>query len=160
MINQLRKGRAMIRVLVLLMLGIFAGSVWAESEMRPVLMGVALNVSDIGRSEKYYSEIFNLKRTFQYPPSGGPIIEIGLGNKDGKGGSLLLARFSDDPLPEAKSRYGRIVFNVKDADAIAKRAEERGSVLRELGLPRGPGKPILIFFNDPDGYEVELYQAP
>ena len=49
---------------------------------------------------------------------------------------------------------------VKDADAIAKRAEERGSVLRELGLPRGPGKPILIFFNDPDGYEVELYQAP
>ena len=73
---------------------------------------------------------------------------------------LCLTRFSDDPLPEAKSRYGRIVFNVKDADAIAKRADERGSVLRELGLPRGPGKPILIFFNDPDGYEVELYQAP
>ena len=41
---------------------------------------------------------------------------------------LCLTRFSDDPLTEAKSRYGRIVFNVKDADAIAKRVEERGSV--------------------------------
>ena len=150
----------MVRALLLLVLCGGAWGSWAESEMRPVLMGVALNVADIERSEKYYSQIFNLRRTFQYPPSGGPVIEIGLGNKDGKGGSLLLARFSDDPLPDAKSRYGRLVFNVKDADAIAKRAEERGSVLRELGLPRGPGKPILIFFNDPDGYEVELYQAP
>ena len=41
---------------------------------------------------------------------------------------LCLTRFGDDPLPEAKSRYGRIVFNVKDADAIAKRVEERGLV--------------------------------
>ena len=37
---------------------------------------------------------------------------------------------------------------------------EINCVDRLLCLPRGPGKPILIFFNSPDGYEVELYQAP
>ena len=74
----------MVRTLLLLVLCAGAWGSWAESEMRPVLMGVALNVADIERSEKYYSEIFNLRRTFQYSPSGGPVIEIGLGNKDGK----------------------------------------------------------------------------
>ena len=73
----------------------------------------------------------------------------------------MLARFSNDPLPEAKSRYGRIVFNVKDADAIAKEGQKNGgSVLGELGLPRGPDSQFLIFFNDPDGYEVENSMSP
>ncbi len=139
---------------------LLAGGVWAESELKPVLMGVGINVDNLERSEKFYSEVFNLQRTFQFPSSGGPIIEVGLGNRDGEGAQVILAHFSDDPLPEGKSSYGRFVFRVKDADAIAERAESFGSTLREVGLPRGPGKPIIIFFDDPDGYDVELYQAP
>ena len=37
---------------------------------------VALNVADIPRAEKFYSEVFGLVRTFQFPPAGEPI-EIG-----------------------------------------------------------------------------------
>ena len=149
-----------MKLVLLVVACLFFGDAWAKSELKPVLMGVGINVEDLERAEKFYSEVFNLRRPFQYPPTGGPVIEVGLGNPDGEGAQVILARFNDDPLPEAKSSYGRFVFRVKDADAIAKRAETRGSTLREVGLPRGPGKPIIIFFDDPDGYDVELYQAP
>lgn len=69
---------------------------------------------------------------------------------------LILAHFNDDPLPEGKKTYGRIVINTDNADFIAAKAAERGATIRKL--PSGGGATI-IFFDDPDGYEIELYQA-
>jgi hypothetical protein len=39
---------------------------------------------------------------------------------------LILAHFNDDPLPEGKKTYGRIVINTDNADFIAAKAAERG----------------------------------
>ena len=119
------------------------------------LNALALNVDSIPRSEKYYVAVFGMKRVFQYPPEGTPI-EIGLASKDQPSAMLLLAHFNDDPLPEGKGRYGRIVINTDDAWTLAKRAEKQGSKVRQVGGDEGP---LLLFFNDPDGYEIELYQA-
>jgi hypothetical protein len=70
--------------------------------------------------------------------------------------SVILAHFNDDPLPEEKARYGRIVVVTMDAKAVAKRATDAGFAARTLSAP--PGGSVVIFISDPDGYQVELYQ--
>lgn len=122
------------------------------------LGGVGINVADIPRAEKFYKEVFEMERVFQYPPEGDDIIEIGLTRAGSDGATLLLARLNDDPLPEGKASYGRLLFFSDDARALAKRATDRGSKLREI--PGADNGPIILFFTDPDGYEVEVYQAP
>ena len=120
------------------------------------MSSVALNVKDIARSEKFYSEMFGLERTFEFE-SQGNLIEIGLG-RPGGGMGFLLAHFNDDPLPEGRTAYGRIVVNVSDAKSVAKLATDRGATIsRDMVIGSGAH---LIFFDDPDGYEIELYQAP
>lgn len=121
-------------------------------------IGVGINVSDLARSEKFYTEVFGLERTFRFPPEGD-LLEVGLAFPDQPGGmTLLLARLNDDPLPEGKSSYGRIVFNTDDARALADRMIAAGStLLNDVGPPGGP---VILFLSDPDGYQVELFQAP
>ena len=118
---------------------------------------VALNVADLARAEKFYSKVFGSERTFQFPQEGDPV-EIGLGSS-GQAGKMgfLPAHFNDDSLPDSRTAYGRIVVNVTDAEGIAKLATDRGSTIsRDLKTPWGAR---LIFFDDPEGYEIELYQA-
>ena len=122
---------------------------------------VAINVADLERSEKYYGEVLGFKRAWTYPADGENPIEIGLAAPGGAGtggAGLILARLNDDPLPEGKGSYGRIVVNTANAKALAKRAEAAGSKTRFVTIP-GDNPPTIVFFNDPDGYEIELYQA-
>ena len=142
----------------LLGLAVAASTVMAEAQTNEISLGsVALNVVDIPRAEKFYSETFGLVRTFQYPPEGDDPIEIGLGRPGQPGGmGLLLVHLNDDPLPEGKSAYGRIIINSSDARALAEKAVAAGAkMLRDLGQPGGP---VILFLSDLDGYEFELYQ--
>ena len=129
-----------------------------KPQMSVSMIGVGINVSDLARSEKFYTEVFGLERTFRFPPEGD-LLEVGLAFPDQPGGmTLLLARLNDDPLPEGKSSYGRIVFNTDDARALADRMIAAGStLLSDVGPPDGP---VILFLSDPDGYQVELFQAP
>ena len=122
------------------------------------VMGVGYNVADLARSEQFYIEVFGLQRVFRFPPEGD-LLEVGLARPGQDGMSVILAHFNDDPLPDDKSGYGRLVLSVQDAQAIAKRATDRGSTLRNVGTP-GPANPVIIFLDDPDGYQIELYQPP
>ena len=141
-----------------------AGSAPAEAQapdgkppMSIGFLGVGINVSDLARSEKFYTEVFGLQRTFRFPPEG-ELMEVGLAFPGQPGVTLLLARLNDDPLPEGKSAYGRIVFNTDDARALADRMIAAGSkLLSDVGPPGGP---VILFLSDPDGYQVELFQAP
>jgi catechol 2,3-dioxygenase-like lactoylglutathione lyase family enzyme len=120
------------------------------------LSAVALNVADLARSEKFYIDVLGLERTFRYP-ADGKLLEVGLSRPGQKGQmSIILAHFNDDPLPDGKARYGRIVVVAADAKAVAKRATDAGAVARTLSAP--PGGSVVIFVTDPDGYQVELYQ--
>ena len=120
-------------------------------------IGVGINVSNLARSEKFYTEVFGLERTFRFPPEG-ELMEVGLAFPGQTGMTLLLASLNDDPLPEGKSSYGRIVFNTDAARALADRMIAAGSkLLSDVGPPGGP---VILFLSDPDGYQVELFQAP
>ena len=119
---------------------------------------VAINVADLDRSESYYREVLGFARTWEYPPGSDNPIEIGL-TPPGGGAGLVLARLNDEPLPEGKGRYGRIIVNTANAKALAAKAEAAGSEPLFVTIP-GDNPPTIVFFRDPDGYEVELYEAP
>ena len=128
------------------------------------LSQVAINVEDLDRSEKYYRDVLGFVRVWQYPAESETPVEIGLAAPGG-GAGLVLARLNDDPLPEGKGRYGRIIVNTANAKALAAKAEAyrnrsgEGSEPRFITIP-GDNPPTIVFFRDPDGYEIELYQAP
>lgn len=131
----------------------------AEGEASDAALAhVALNVADIGRSEEYYGAVLGFTRIWQYPPDSETPIEIGLAAPGG-GAGLVLARLNDEPLPEGKGRYGRVIVNTANAEALAARAEAAGSKPRFVTIP-GDNPPTIVFFRDPDGYEIELYEAP
>ena len=123
------------------------------------LNAVGINVADLDRAERFYTEVFGFERTFAFPPDSDAPIELGLVRPGDNGMMLLLAKFSDAPLPEGKSAYGRIVLMTDDAMSLVAEAEKRGSTWRRVG-DEAASSPTIIFLTDPDGYEVELYQAP
>lgn len=148
-----------VRALVASMFVCLAAPLAAEDQKSDAeLRLVAINVADLERSEKYYADVLGFTRAWQYPPDSDDPIEIGLVAPSG-GAGLALAHLNDEPLPEGKGRYGRIIVNTANAKALAKRAEAAGSTLRHVTIP-GENPPTIIFFRDPDGYEIELYQAP
>ena len=151
--------RKLLHILTLSALA-FASALYAANDQQSdaALAQVAINVADLDRSEKYYREVLGFTRVWQYPPDSENPIEIGLAAPGG-GAGLVLARLNDDPLPEGKGRYGRIIVNTADAKALAAKAEAAGSEPRFVTIP-GDNPPTLVFFRDPDGYEIELYQAP
>ena len=148
-----------VRALVVAMFVCLAAPLLAGDDKSDAELGlVAINVADLERSETYYAEVLGFTRAWQYPPDSDDPIEIGL-VAPGGGAGLALAHLNDDPLPEGKGRYGRIIVNTANAKALAKRAEAAGSKTRFVTIP-GDNPPTIVFFNDPDGYEIELYQAP
>ncbi|MXW00160.1 MAG: VOC family protein [Holophagales bacterium] len=147
-----------VRALVFAVLLCVSVPVMAEDDKADAELAlVAINVADLERSENYYGEVLGFKRVWTYPSDGNDVIEIGLAPPGG-GATLVLAHFNDDPLPEGKGSYGRIIVNTANAKALAKKAEAAGSTLRWVTIP-GDNPPTIVFFRDPDGYEIELYQA-
>ena len=157
--RELEMAKWTVRALVVAMFVCLAAPLAAGDEKSDAALGqVAINVADLERSEKYYGEVLGFTRAWTYPPDGSDPLEIGL-VAPGGGAGLILARLNNDPLPEGKGRYGRIVVNTAQAKALAKKAEAAGSELRWVTIP-GDNPPTIVFFRDPDGYEIELYQAP
>jgi catechol 2,3-dioxygenase-like lactoylglutathione lyase family enzyme len=147
---------AFVGLICALALSPIAALAQAPAASDVTLSGVALNVADLARSEKFYMDVLGLERTFRYP-ADGKLLEVGLSRPGTTGQmSIILAHFNDDPLPEGKVRYGRIVVVTADAKAVAKRATDAGAQARTLSAP--PGGSVVIFVTDPDGYQIELYQ--
>ena len=148
-----------LQILTFAALAFATASLAANDEKSDAALAhVAINVADLDRSEKYYRDVLGFARAWQYPPDSETPIELGLAAPGG-GAGLVLARLNDDPLPEGKGRYGRIIVNTTNAKTLAAKAEAAGSKTRFVTIP-GDNPPTIVFFRDPDGYEIELYQVP
>ena len=120
----LREARWLVTASLVVVCGLSVAAVQAQAPAPSdlTLSSVALNVADLASSEKFYIDVLGLERSFRYPPDG-KLLEVGLSRPGQKGQmSILLAHFNDDPLPEGKTKYGRIVVITPDAKAVAKRA--------------------------------------
>ena len=121
--------------------------------------GVGLNVADMQRSEKFYTEIVGLKVAIRVPSDEAPI-EIALSvSGDIAGGDpfVVLANLGE-PLTAGRQGFGRVIINTTDAVTIARKATDAGFEAKSLSQPGADSRPVF-FLTDPDGYHVELYQA-
>jgi len=126
---------------------------------RAAVFGVAINVSDIERSGKYYENIFGLKEVMRVTGHDGKPHELVL-SASGKlvdGQAIVLAKA--DAATVGQQAFGRVIFTVTDAHALADRAKSAGFEITQVSEPKPPGvAAVVIFLKDPDGYAVELFQ--
>jgi lactoylglutathione lyase len=113
-------------------------------------------VSDIEKSERFYTDIIGLK--VQSRTEIPDVHEIVLAADQGGGRLQLAERYNDGKPIDHGFALWKIYMNVDDCVAVHKRAVDAGfeSTMEPQRLDRWPV--IVGFINDPDGYSIELVQ--
>ena len=113
-------------------------------------------VSDIERSERFYTDIIGLK--VQSRTEIEDVHEIVLAADEGGGRLQLAERYNGGQPIDHGFALWKIYFNVDDCQATYDKAMAWGceSQMEPTKLDRWPV--IVAFFYDPDGYLVELVQ--
>ena len=114
-------------------------------------------VSDIERSERFYTEVMGLP--VQSRTEIDDVHEIVLAAEPTGGARLQLAeRYNGGQPIDHGFALWKIYFNVDDCQAVYDKAMAWGceSTLEPTRLDRWPV--IAAFFSDPDGYMVEILQ--
>ena len=122
--------------------------------------GVGLNVSNMEKSLKFYTEAVGLKVALKVPAQG-PAKEIALtvsGDLTSGGALVVLANIGTPPKPGHET-FGRVIINSPETAAIAKRTTDLGYKAIQMGAGMAPKGPPAYFLVDPDGNKVELYPA-
>lgn len=122
---------------------------------------VGLVVSDLDRSRRFYSEALGLEEVPR-PPNftfdgawfrfGGTEIHL-LAEAHTTGG----AGQPDPGAGAARGMTHHLAFEVEDVAAACERLSENGIALEGGPMPRGDGF-VQVFFRDPDGYVLELFE--
>jgi len=117
------------------------------------LTHIALAVRDAERSFRFYEQVLGAVAVYR---ERGFIQAQTPGNRD----VLVL---EERPGPAGQSggiaHFGFRLVHPADIDAAVRAVEEAGGTVRSRG-DFCPGEPY-VFFNDPDGYEVEIwYELP
>ena len=122
---------------------------------------VGLVVSDLEGARRFYGEALGLEEVPR-PPNftfAGAWFRFGddeihlLAEADTTGG----AGQGDAGLGAAQGLTHHLAFEVDDLDAACARLERSGVPLTGGPMPRGDGF-VQVFFRDPDGYVLELFQ--
>jgi catechol 2,3-dioxygenase-like lactoylglutathione lyase family enzyme len=114
------------------------------------LAGAALNVVDIEKEKDFYINVLGMK-VVQRIPSQGNLREYLLSFGDNtKDGPVLVLTRAPKVDPKA-AEFGRIVFDVPNGEALARRAAEAGYPPRRIV----EGSNTLT---DPEGHTIELFQ--
>jgi catechol 2,3-dioxygenase-like lactoylglutathione lyase family enzyme len=127
----------------------------------PRLQHCALIVSDLERSRRFYADALGFEEvprpaSFTFAGawfrSGGTEVHlIAAGDTTGRAGQ-------GDPGPSvAFGLAGHVAFEVEDIRAACARLADNGVELVGGPMPRGDGV-TQVFFRDPDGYVLELFQ--
>ena len=113
-------------------------------------------VSDIEKSERFYTDIIGLK--VQSRTEIEDVHEIVLAADDGGGRLQLAERYNGGQPIDHGFALWKIYMNVEDCAATHQKALDAGytSTMAPERLERWPV--IVGFINDPDGYSIELVQ--
>jgi catechol 2,3-dioxygenase-like lactoylglutathione lyase family enzyme len=145
---------------VALVIGAAAVSAAAASDGVEALSGFGLNVTDIEASARFYEMALGFKEARRIPQVVAPARVIALSLTGGTDAPLIVLKRSDTPLPPDHTSFGRIITASHDARAVAARVRAAGyPVVRIVEEPNGPGS-MEVWTRDPDGYDVEVFQAP
>ena len=117
------------------------------------LTHLALCVSDLNRSFQFYHDVFGMLAVYREPtfiqaqtPGTHDILVLEYGGEEiGKSGGI--------------KHFGFRLTDARDIDKAAKSIENAGGRITRRGEVV-PGDPY-VFFQDPDGYEIEVwYELP
>ena len=116
-----------------------------------------IGVSDLERSADFYSKALGMKRmqTFKLDYMD----EIVLGH-EGRN-AIVLMHYTDGSARNYKDNPVKLVFYVTDPKAVAERIRAEGCEIIREPIPIATlGGAVVGLAKDPDGYVVELLQAP
>ena len=121
------------------------------------LTAVGIGVSDLARSEDFYSRVLGMKRTGSFKLDY--MDEIMLAH-EGRS-AVVLMHYTDGSARNYRDNPVKLVFYVADPIALTERIRAEGlDITREPAPIEGLGGAVVALAKDPDGYVIELIQAP
>ncbi len=121
------------------------------------ILHTMLRVGDLNRSIQFYTEVLGMRllRREDYPRGKYTLAFVGYGDE----GDSTVIEFTynwDVSKYELGDAFGHISIEVDDVyEAAEKIRKQGGKVIREPG-PMNAGTTVVAFFEDPDGYQIEL----
>jgi lactoylglutathione lyase len=125
------------------------------------ILHTMLRVGDLDRSIDFYTNVLGMRvlRRTDRPDQRYTLAFVGYGDERSNAVLELTYNYgvsSYDP----GTGYGHVAIAVPDASAACAAVREKGgNVTREAGPVKG-GTTVIAFVQDPDGYKIELIQAP
>ena len=121
------------------------------------LTAVGIGVADLERSTRYYEDVLGMTkiRTFEVEYMD----EVMLAH-EGRN-AVVLMHYTDGSKRNYQDNPVKLVFYVTDPAAIAAKVKAAGlEVTREPAPIESLGGAVVCLAKDPDGYVIELIQAP
>ena len=121
------------------------------------LLHTMLRVSDLNRSIQFYTEVLGMRllRRQEYPRGKYTLAFVGYGDEN----DSTVIEFTHNwgvSEYELGDAFGHISIEVDDVYVSAEKIRKQGGkVIREPG-PMNAGTTVVAFFEDPDGYQIEL----
>jgi lactoylglutathione lyase len=116
-----------------------------------------LRVGDLDRSIKFYTEVLGMRllRRQDYPRGKYTLAFVGYGDEDDNTVIEFTYNWGVSEY-DLGDGFGHISIEVDDVYVAAEKIREKGGkVIREPG-PMNAGTTVVAFFEDPDGYQIEL----
>ena len=121
------------------------------------LTAVGIGVSDLARSADFYSRVLGMKQTQTFKLDY--MDEIVLAH-EGRS-AVVLMHYTDGSARNYRGNPVKLVFYVADPVGLTNRIRAEGlEVTREPAPVPGLGDAVVALAKDPDGYVIELIQAP
>ena len=125
------------------------------------ILHTMLRVGDLARSVDFYTGVLGMQllRTTERPEQKYSLAFVGYGDES-EGAVLELTYNHGVDRYDLGTAFGHVAIAVDDAYAACEKIRAAGgSVTREPGPVQG-GTTVIAFVTDPDGYKIELIQAP
>ncbi len=121
------------------------------------LLHTMLRVSDLNRSIQFYTEVLGMRllRRQEYPRGQYTLAFVGYGDENDS--TVIEFTYNWEVSEyELGDAFGHISIEVDDVYVAAEKIRNQGGkVIREPG-PMNAGTTVVAFFEDPDGYQIEL----
>lgn len=121
------------------------------------LLHTMIRVGDLDRSIKFYTEVLGMRllRRQDYPQGKYTLAFVGYGNEEDSTVIEFTYNWGVSEY-EVGTGFGHLSIEVDDVYVAADKIKEKGGkVIREPG-PMNAGTTVVAFFEDPDGYQIEL----
>lgn len=121
------------------------------------LTAVGIGVSDLKRSEDFYTRVLGMQRTGVFKVDYMDEVMVA---HEGRS-AVVLMHYTDGSTPNYRDNPVKLVFYVTDPVGLIEAIRADGlEITREPAPVESMGGAVIGLAKDPDGYVVELIQAP